>query len=342
VLLPVLLAWVLARRRTGLARAAAIALGCTLALQLGEMLWPRIAQPFELTRSYAFMPCVLLVPACLLALIPARAAWALGCAALVAWLLLAADALQSFSSHVALWEDAVRRAERVGPRAEDARIYLNRATLHRSEGHTLAALADYDQALSLHPDLTRALRGRAQAFVDEKRYGEALRDLDRLLELEPDQAITHADRGLALMQARRFNEAGLAFDRAVARGVKEPRVFLNRALARLHHGGLGAAPAALVDIERAIALDPTYALAYYNRAMVFEQSANAGIRLRDALSPELMRAVASQNLDRACQLGHTGACERQRAKAEELVPGANEGPVRVTPEALRQQGIPGR
>jgi hypothetical protein len=55
-----------------------------------------------------------------------------------------------------------------------------------------------------------------------------------------------------------------------------------------------------------------------------------------------MRVVASQNLDRACQLGHAGACERQKAKAEELLPGANEGPVRVTPEALRQQGLPAR
>jgi hypothetical protein len=117
-------------------------------------------------------------------------------------------------------------------------------------------------------------------------------------------------------------------------------VFLNRGLARLQLGGLGAAPVALVDIERAIALDPNYALAYFNRAMVFEQAANAGIRLRDALSPELMRAVAAQNLERACQLGHAGACERQRANAEQLLP--NEGPVRVTPETLRQQGLPAR
>jgi hypothetical protein len=74
--------------------------------------------------------------------------------------------------------------------------------------------------------------------------------------------------------------------------------------------------------------------------MVFEQAANAGIRLRDALSPELMRAVAAQNLERACKLGHAGACERHRASAEALLP--NEGPLRVTPESLQRQGLPGR
>ena len=64
------------------------------------------------------------------------------------------------------------------------------------------------------------MRGRAQAYIDAKRYPQAMRDLDRLLQLEPGQAITHADRGLALMQAGRLAQAGKAFDIAIERGVK--------------------------------------------------------------------------------------------------------------------------
>jgi tetratricopeptide (TPR) repeat protein len=335
-------AWIVRRARTGLLRAAAIAAACVLALAAVEVLWPRLDAPFSLARSYIWLPPLALLPACLVALAPSRVSTAGASALILVWLVAAADTLQAFSSHVALWDDAVRRAERAGPQPQDARVYLNRATLHRRDGHTLAALADYDAALTLQPNLTRALRGRAQVYIDEKRYGEALQDLDRVLELEPGYAITHADRGLALMQAGRLNEAGRAFDRAIEQGVKEPRVFLNRGLARLQAGGLGAAPAALADIERALKLDAGYALAYYNRAMIFEQAANAGLRLRDALSPELMRAVAEQNLSRACQLGHGGACERLRAKSNEALPGAADGPVRVTPEMLRQQGLPNR
>ncbi|MCC7081012.1 MAG: tetratricopeptide repeat protein [Burkholderiales bacterium] len=336
------IAWILRTRRTGLARAAGIGIGCALVLISVQAFWPRLDAPFALARSYAWMPCVALAPACGLALLPSRAAWIAACTVIVLWIVLAADTLQTFSSHVALWDDAVRRTERVGPRPQDARVYLNRATVHRHDGHTLAALDDYDRALALQPAMTRALRGRAQVYIDEKRYGEALRDFDRLLELDPAQAITHADRGLALMQAGRLDEAGHAFDRAIRLGAKEPRVFLNRALTRLQLGCLGAANAALADIERALKLDPAYALAYYNRAMIFEQAANAGIRLRDALSPELMRAVADQNLSRACELGLAGACERLREKSKETLPGAADAPLRMTPEALRQQASPSR
>ena len=74
--------------------------------------------------------------------------------------------------------------------------------------------------------------------------------------------------------------------------------------------------------------------------MVFELAANAGMRLRDAVSPELMRAVASQNLRRACDLGYRPACERVQSQAADIPQGAQEGPVRATPERLRSPEVP--
>ncbi|MCC6534945.1 MAG: tetratricopeptide repeat protein [Burkholderiales bacterium] len=323
-------------RRPGY-RPVGLALGCAVILYAPALLWPRLAAPLALPLGYAWMPVSVLALAGSIARLPARAAVITALACVVLWAALAAQTLQSFSSHGGVWDDAIRRAERFGARAEDARLYINRATLHRSEGHTLAALADYDRALVLQPDQPRALRGRAQTYIDDKRYAQALRDLDRLLVVEPEQAITHADRGLALMQAGRLDEAGRAFDRAIERGVRQPRVFLNRGLARLQLGGLGAAPMALADIERALALDPNYALAYFNRALIFEQAARTGMRLRDALTPELMRAVAAQNLSRACQLGHGGACDQERATKEKPMPGAT---LPLTPDTPRDRGLP--
>ncbi len=323
-------------------RGLAIALGALLLLAASEIFWPRLANDFALWRGYMGVALLCLALVWAIALLGPRASLILGFGGLTAWAVLSVLTLQTFSSHVAVWDDAIRAAGYFGPDAKDARLYVNRATLHRTEGHALAALADYDRALTLQPGHARALRGRAQLHIDEKRYPEALKDLDRLLELEPGQIILHADRGLVLMQIGKFSEAMQAFNTAIGMGAREPKVFLNRSLAVFQMGGLGAAPLALTDIERAIALDPSYALAYFNRALIFEQAAQAGMRLRDAVSPELMRAVATQNIARACQLGHGPACdiERARAASKSAEPPGLPATMTLTPEELRTQGLP--
>ena len=55
-----------------------------------------------------------------------------------------------------------------------------------------------------------------------------------------------------------------------------------------------------------------------------------------------MRAIADQNIERACQLGYAPACRHARTKSagEDAPPDAQEGPLRITPEALREQGLP--
>jgi tetratricopeptide (TPR) repeat protein len=323
-------------------RVPAVLVGCIGAFGMAAMLYPRAWTEFVIWHAYPAVFFVCALAAWALAQFGPRALVASGTAAFAIVAVLGIGTLQTFSSHMAVWDDAVRVAERGEPRTENARIYVNRATLHRASGHPIAAIQDYTKALTLAPDLPRALRGRAQAHVDDKRFGEALQDLQRLLEVDPKQPITHADIGLVQMQAGKFADAWKSFNTAVQLGVREPRLFLNRGLALYQMGGLGAAPRALDEIERALALDPGYALAHFNRALIFEQAARAGVRLRDAPSPEIMRLVAAQNIARACKLGHRPACDVERARAEEksrlqTAPG---GPSVLSPETLRDQGLP--
>ncbi|MCC7082447.1 MAG: tetratricopeptide repeat protein, partial [Burkholderiales bacterium] len=322
-------------------RAAGAAGGILAALSFTEIVFPGAWSAFAPWRSYPWIAFVCLAAAWTLARLRAPIVLALGSTAIIACAVLALLTLRTFSSHVAVWDHAIRAADIFGAQAKDARLYVNRGTLHRSQGHTLAAVEDYGRALTLHPDFPRALRGRAQAHIDERRYPLALRDLQRLLEVEPEQFGTHADIGLVYMQTGKYAEAMKSFNTALAKGVKEPKLYLNRGLALLQMGGLGAAPRALDDIERALALDPDYALAHFNRGLIFDQAASAGMRLRDAVSPEIMRIVAKQNIARACQLGHRPACdvERSRAAEQPKVEEMNEAPLRLTPEKLREQGL---
>jgi len=334
-----LAAGLLARRRDriGLAGLGALA---ALAMAAVELV-PHLGAPIALARGYPWLaPTALVVPA-LLGALQARIAFAVLASMLVLWTGLAVERLGTFSSHVAIWDDAIRRAARAGATPADARLYLARAEVHRHAAHPLAAIEDYGTVLAREPDNRRALRGRAQSYLDAALYDEALRDFDRLATLEPREGSLQADRGAVLMQAGRHREALAAFDAALASGVQEPRVFLNRALARLRLEGYEGMNAVLDDIDRALARDPAYALAHYNRGLIFDEAARAGVRLRDAESIEIMRVIARQNVARACELGHRPACASAMPERDVGKP-ARGGPAVVSPEALRKQASPAK
>jgi len=322
-------------------RPAGALCGILAALSFAEIFFPGAWSAFAPWRSYPWIGLLCLAAAWALGHLLLPIALGVGSTAIAACAVLALLTLQTFSSHVFVWDQAIRAAERFGAQAKDARLYVNRGTLHRSQGHTVAAVEDYGRALALQPDFSRALRGRAQAYIDDRRYPLALKDLQRLLEVESDQPGTHADIGLVHMQSGKYAEAMKSFNTAVVKGVQEPKLYLNRGLALFQMGGLGAAPRALDDIERALTLDPRYALAHFNRGLIFDQAASAGMRLRDAVSPEIMRIVAAQNIAHACQLGHRQACdyERERAAAKPKVEELGDAPMRLTPEKLREQGL---
>jgi len=315
--------------------------GMLAALSFSEIAYPGAWAAFAPWRSYPWLALLCIVAAMATARLRLEFAFVLGTTAIVVCAILAFFTLRPFSTHMAAWDQAIRAAEVFGAEVKDARLYVNRGTLHRSEGHPLAAVADYERALALAPDFPRALRGRAQAYIDDRRYAAALKDLQRLLEVEPGNAGTFADIGLVHMQLGKFGEAIKSFNTAVEKGVREPKLFLNRGLALFQMGGLGAAPRVLDDIERALKVDPNYALAHFNRGLIFEQAAQAGIRLRDAVSPEIMRIVATQNIARACELGHRPACdlERERAAKKPQVEELGDAPMRLTPEMLRERGL---
>lgn len=322
-------------------RALGAASGILAALSVAEIAFPGAWAGFAPWRSYPWIAFLCVAVAWGIAQLRPHVGVAVGGLAIALSAILALLALQTFSTHLATWDHAIRAAEIFGTQAKDARLYVNRGTLHRAEGHTIAAVADYERALALQPDFARALRGRAQAYIDDRRYAAALKDLQRLLEVEPTNAGTHADIGLVHMQLGRFGEAMKSFNLAIEKGVREPKLFLNRGLLLFQVGGIGAAPRALDDIERALGVDPNYALAHFNRGLIFDQAALAGMRVRDAVSPEVMRIVAAQNIARACQLGHRPACdlERERAAKKPQVEEVGDAPLRLTPEMLRERGL---
>jgi tetratricopeptide (TPR) repeat protein len=158
---------------------------------------------------------------------------------------------------------------------------LAQASLHRPE----EALASFDRALALKPDLVGALNNRGAALRDLARPEEALASFDRALALQPDYAEALNNRGAALGDLRRTEEALASFERALALKPDYVEALNNRGVALRD---LGRTEEALASFERALALEPDHVEALNNR----------GAALRDLARPE--EALAS--FDRAIAL----------------------------------------
>lgn len=107
-------------------------------------------------------------------------------------------------------------------RRDRAGTYVNRGVLRMRRAEYPAALADFDVAVRLDPDLGAAHVNRGAALIGLGRHADSLAPLDRGLELGVDEAA---------------------------------KAFYNRALA---HEGLGDLKAAYLDYQRALQLDPAW------------------------------------------------------------------------------------
>ena len=112
----------------------------------------------------------------------------------------------------------------------------------------------------------RALYNRGLAQAGLHHYSQAIADYTQSIELTPDiqpvhRAQVYADRGLIHLQLERYDEAVSDFSQAIGYDDAAIEAYCNRAYA-LH--GLHNDTAALKDLHRVLALDPTHAKTYFN------------------------------------------------------------------------------
>ncbi|WAL96115.1 ATP-binding protein [Streptomyces sp. Je 1-369] len=163
-----------------------------------------------------------------------------------------------------------------------------RARELRESGAHAEALAEYDRAVALDPELERAYYGRGVTYWYMDDEESALVALDRAVELGPRQSRTYGMRGEVRRVLRRFEEAVQDLDRALALDPSDAEVLASRGIA---HFGLHRNEEALADLDRALALAPGYAWALAHRARVrvfrdeYEQAVADGDRAAE-LSPD--------------------------------------------------------
>ena len=78
------------------------------------------------------------------------------------------------------------------------------------------AIASFDKALAIKPNNTDALNGKGVALAKLNNFDEAIASFDKVLDLKPNNTKALSEKGDALLKQKNFDEAVASFDKALA------------------------------------------------------------------------------------------------------------------------------
>jgi len=224
-------------RREGLARMAGFGLLFPWIMFLVEFTTIRYQEPFVLYRSYAWAPGLMVLLAVALRRLDRRGTIVFCLLALPLLFLPARDRLQTFSSGLALWEDAVGKLpQRAVPGGSRTLYNLGREYLYREQLDK--AIAVTERCIADYPTTFDCYSARAAIHLQQEQYREAMPYLARAIELRPDAGAARHHLGIALENLGCVEEAKQQYRLAFAR--RFPGAIYN--LERLEKPGTGLLP----------------------------------------------------------------------------------------------------
>ena len=156
--------------------------------------------------------------------------------------------------------------------------YNNRGNAYGAKGDFGRAIADFNEAIALDPDLPTVYYNRATAYDDEGDLDRAIADFDEAIRLDPKFALAYNNRGSAFNAEGDFGRAIADYSAAIRLDPKYAAAYNNRGNAYSAQGEFGRA---IADCSDAIRLDPKYALAYRTRGIAYFYSGDLAKALAD-------------------------------------------------------------
>ncbi len=143
------------------------------------------------------------------------------------------------------------------------------------------AIAAYDKALSINPDIADAWINRGNALTALQFYQEALVSFDKAIMIEPKKQEAWFNRGNALTKLQRVQDALAAYDKVIAIKSNSSDAYdawINRGITLVK---LKRYTAALASYDKAIALNPNKQEAYYNKACAYALQNNLELAIEN-------------------------------------------------------------
>ena len=195
---------------------------------------------------------------------------------------LVPDAIGPLLQRARIWaiegdrEEALEDIERaIDIDPENAAALLLRARILQQAGDTDAALADIETILEDRPDTPAALELRGLIAAEQEDYAAAIRDFRKLAARDPENAAVIGQLGMLYLAAKQPREAIRRFTRALEIDADNFPCRRGRSDAAI---SIGDHPAALADLEKALALEPADSGVLNNLAWLLATSPDDDLR----------------------------------------------------------------
>jgi tetratricopeptide (TPR) repeat protein len=224
------------------------------------------------------------------------------------------------------WKKQTQKTSVKIPSLQEAETYFYQGLQQAKIGNLSKALACYDKALQLQPDVCEYWFNRGLTLFYLGNFAEAIASFDKVVELKPDFYKGWYHKGAALSELEHFNEASACFSTALELKADYQQAWFGQGLVQLKLGYpqqaiacfeqalqlepqdfqswylLGVALAetelnydAVASYDKAIELNPDFDLAWYRRGLAlanigFREDAIANYHQATKINPEFHQA----------------------------------------------------
>jgi tetratricopeptide (TPR) repeat protein len=177
------------------------------------------------------------------------------------------------------WELALadyNQALKINP--DLALAYVNRGLVYYNQKKWELALADYNQAIKINPDYANAYLNRGVLYGEQKKWELALADYNQAININPDDADAYNNRGILYKEQKKWELALADYNQAIKINPDYADAYNNRGIL---YGDLKKWELALADYNQAIKINPDDAKAYYNRGNLYSDLKKWELALAD-------------------------------------------------------------
>ena len=166
------------------------------------------------------------------------------------------EALAALDQAIKTNKELTTKSQSDGNWRENPTDYTERGEILFALQRNTEAIASFDKAIELDPDMASAWSNRGFVQIANKDYAGAETSITKALAIDPIYAPAWANRGLLLTNLKKYLESVAAFDEAVKLNDRDPEIWSNRGVALYYSG---QSDKAAQSLRKALEIDPKFA-----------------------------------------------------------------------------------